>query len=187
MSKGAGRAARPAAEVLDEAAPAIEAPASSELEAIAAASSVASPEAPPLAGLVEGALAIARIVEIDHDGVTLDVGGRRARAAVDPTVHRAVLETARERSEMVLVTRGASGLSVVGALRTQPTAGIEPVDELTLKARRISIDADEEIQIRSGAAIIAVRAVGEVETYADRIISRAEELQKIVARMLRLN
>jgi hypothetical protein len=34
---------------------------------------------------------------------------------------------------------------------------------------------------------MAVRAVGEIETYAERIVSRAEGVHKIIGRMLRLN
>ncbi len=153
-----------------------------ELEDIAEASSVDA-SAPRR----EAGLAIGRALRLDGDVVDVDLAGRVAQASMDRSVHRSVVETACARGEMLLLTGEGASLRVVGALRTQPTPGVDAMDEITLEARRVTLVGGEEVQLRSGVAVVALRAIGEVETYADRIISRAEELQKIVGRMLRLN
>lgn len=160
----------------------------SELEAIAAASvGPRPPPAPtggPVAPLPLGLVRAARLVD---DGVEVDGPGGPVVAAVDASVHRDVIAAACERREMLLVAVDGAGLTVVGALRTQPTPGVDAMDTIRLEARRVEIVGGESVDVRSGVAALAVRAVGEIETYADRIVSRAEEVQKIIGRMLRLN
>ena len=146
------------------------------------------PTGAPLGGdPAPAAVFFAPVRAVTDAGVEIDLGVSVKQAQRGHGLHRAVLETACETGEPVLVSREPSGYVVRGALRTQPTAGIDQIDELKIEARRIELSASEEVQVRSGIAIIAVRAIGEVETYADRIVSRAEEVQKLVARMLRLN
>jgi len=135
------------------------------------------------------ALGIARIHYVDLEKRTGDitVSGRLVTAKVDPTVHFSVLKTAEERGEPVLVEQRGAEICIVGALRTQPTPGVDKMSTILLEADRIEIKAKEEITMSSGVAAIAVRAIGEVETYAERIVSRAESVHKIIGRMLRLN
>jgi hypothetical protein len=133
-------------------------------------------------------MATARIEAIDGDRLRISVGGHRVAAERDPAVHPAVLAGALGRGERVLVERDAGGAwIVVGALRTQPTPGIDVADAYTIEAGRVTIRAEHEVSLSAQAASLAVRALGEVETYAERIISRAEGVHKIVGRVLRLN
>jgi len=136
----------------------------------------------PIGGLALGWL------QGEGDDYEVRIGGAVEKAILDASLHPTVALTARDRREAVIVTRAPHGeLTVMGALRTSPTPGVDEMDEISLKAKRIRIEATEDAEIRAGIAVIALRAVGEIETYADRIVSRAEELQKLVARMLRLN
>jgi hypothetical protein len=185
----------PKEDVAETTSDAMPAPRATELEAIAEASSAIRPATPvvsseatvPAGAVGPGGLGLGWLAG-EGDAFELRTAVGTFPAQLDAAMHPAVAQTARSRNEAVLYTRGADGAYVVvGALRTSPTPGVDDVDEITLKAKRITIEATEEAQVRSGAALIAVRAIGEVETYADRIMSRAEEVQKIVARMLRLN
>jgi hypothetical protein len=152
-----------------------------DLEAIASASTDRAPALQP-------GLAVARVVRSDEARVEIELAGARRVAAVDASVHPSVVDGARRRGEVVLVALDAGGApTIVGALRTQPAPGLDAMDTIRLEARRIELVGGDEVQIRSGIAALAVRALGEVETYADRIVSRAEEVQKIIGRMLRLN
>jgi len=134
------------------------------------------------------ALGLGRIMSVDAEGkAEITVAGRIVAASVDPTVHVAVLRTAEQRGEPVLIEERGGSYVIVGALRTQPTPGVDKMETITLEADRIELKATQEIAMSSGVAAIALRAVGEVETYAERILSRAESVHKIVGRMLRLN
>lgn len=130
----------------------------------------------------------AEIDEVREDGVMLGIGSTVAPAKVDPSVHPTVVEGARARRERVLVEEGEGGaLVVIGALRTQPTPGVDAAESYSIKAKRISLEASEELTLTVQTAAVVLRAIGEVETYAERILSRAEGVHKIVGRMLRLN
>jgi len=133
-------------------------------------------------------LGTALVHEVVGSGVILDLGGKLVAAMLDASVHPTVIAGACKRRERVLIERGEDGAIVVlGALRTQPTPGIDAAETFTIEAKRISLDAGEELSLKAQTAAVVLRAVGEVETYAERILSRAEGVHKIIGRMLRLN
>lgn len=150
-----------------------------------------TPAVPPERAPAEvfGQLALARILEVREGDLEISIGGQIMTARSGPHVAAEVLRTACERGEPVLVERSGSGaVQVVGALRTQATPGVDKMETVDIEADRITLKGRKEISLAtSGVAQIALRAAGEIETYADRIVSRAEELHKIVGRMLRLN
>ena len=129
-----------------------------------------------------------RIQAIEGAIVRLAIGSQIVTAAVDPSVHPTVLRGAAERGERVLAERDESGAwLILGALRTQPTPGIDAADAYVIEADQVTIRGHHEVSLVTEAAGLVVRALGEVETYADKIISRAEGVHKIVGRILRLN
>lgn len=133
-------------------------------------------------------LATAVVKEIGESGVVVALGGVLLPATLDPSVSPVVIEGACARGERVLVEEGADGVLVVlGALRAQPTPGIDVGDDYAIRAKRISLEAGEEVSLTAQTAALVLRAAGEVETYAERIISRAESVHKIIGRILRLN
>ena len=142
-----------------------------------------------VASLVNGpALATARVEGVEGERVRITIGRNTVLALRDEAVHPAVLEGARKRGERVIVERDPDGVWVVlGALRTQPTPGIDVVEEFTIEADRVSVKAHAEITLEADTACVAVRAEGEIESHAPRIVSRAEDLHKITGRALRLN
>jgi hypothetical protein len=147
-----------------------------------------APFPPQAASTAAPGIATARIHALEGNTVHLAIGGQIVVAAVDPSVHPAVLRGASERGERVLAERDEHGVwIVIGALRTQPTPGIDAADAYTIEADKITIRGKSEVSIVTEAAGLVVRALGEVETYADKIISRAEGVHKIVGRILRLN
>lgn len=130
----------------------------------------------------------ARIEAVEGDQLRLAFGSEVVEAKRDPTVHPAVLAGALERRERVLAEhRPAEGWVVVGALRTQPVPGIDRSDAYTIEADRVHVQGRDEVAITAGRASLVVRAIGEVETYAQRILSRAEGIHRIVGRLLHLN
>jgi hypothetical protein len=132
-------------------------------------------------------LLLAQVHEVTANRVVLVFGKTIADAKLDPSVNPAVIEGACQRNERVLVEESEEGLVVVGALRTQPTPGIDEADSYVIKAKRVAVEGGEEVSLSTQTAAVVVRAVGEVETFAERIISRAEGVHKIIGRMLRLN
>lgn len=143
-----------------------------------------------LAALVNGpSLTTARIESVDKEHVHISVAGQSMLALRDECVHPAVLRGAAQRGERVLVECNAEGLWVViGALRTQPTPGIDVVEEYTIEAERVKVRAHEEVSIAAEATSVVLRGEeGEIESHAPRIVSRADGLHQITGRALRLN
>ncbi|XXX80862.1 hypothetical protein WMF30_19080 [Sorangium sp. So ce134] len=134
-------------------------------------------------------LTAARLDAFDEERRTarLRAGGASVEAAVDPAVSASVLRTALARGERVIVEADRGGFTVVGALRTAATPGVDEADEFRIKASRVTVDAAHEISLVSGAATLVLRAVGQVETLAENIVSRASSVHKIIGRMIRLN
>ncbi len=153
------------------------------------ATEAASPARPAAPEGAFGNLGLAQVIDVRGEEIDVRMGSRTIVASKSATLHEAVLRTAMETGEPVLVERGEGGtVIVVGALRTKPTPGVDKTRDIRIEADRIEIHAKHELSLAtSGLARIALRATGEIETYADRIVSRAEELHKIVGRMLRLN
>ena len=145
-------------------------------------------EKPRVSALRRAALATAVVHEIGDAGVVVAIGGALVPATVDASVSPVVIEGACARGERVLVEEGEDGaLVVLGALRAQPTPGIDVAEEYAIKAKRLSLHAAEELSLTAQAAALVLRAAGEAELYADRIVSRAESVHKIIGRILRLN
>jgi hypothetical protein len=144
--------------------------------------------ATPLRLIATPVLCTARLEAVEGDALRIDVGGQLVAAERDPSVHPVVLEGAMARGERVLVERDGEGRwTVIGALRTQPTPGVDVGDQYTIEADRVTIRGRTDVTLTSETAGLVVRALGEVESYADRIVSRAESVHKIIGRILRLN
>lgn len=146
-----------------------------------------------------GGLALGTLVALERDGepgwaLTRWSDGAVVIATMHSTLDLAVARTAARSGEpVVFVERGGEAM-VVGALRTRGTPGVDELDEVTIAARtislkgaRVAIDGSEELSLRSQAAFVVLRAASEIESFADRIVTRAEGVHKLVGRMLRLN
>jgi hypothetical protein len=152
----------------------------------------ASPESEPepRSGLAPAAIpAMVAAVPLVLEGKTarLRVGALEVEAELDPSMHPSVVATAIARGERVIAQREGGIWTILGALRTTPTPGIERAEEYVIEAARVRVRAGDEFTVASGAASLAVRAYGAVETLAEQITSRASAVHKIVGRMLHLN
>jgi hypothetical protein len=78
------------------------------------------------------------------------------------------------------------GLRTPG-LSTSESAGEDLAGEQTEPPSRLVIEGKEEVILRTGRATIVLRANGDVEIRGKRIVSRASEIQKLSAPMLKLN
>ena len=143
----------------------------------------------PVPSLALPALATARLVEVYGNGqARIRIGTVELDATLDPSLHPAVVRTALARGERVLVEGdGKQAWTVLGALRTAPTPGIDEADEYVIKAQRVRVETSGEFTVVAGAASFAVRAYGYVETLAEQITSRASSLHRVVGRVLHLN
>lgn len=133
-----------------------------------------------------GLLAV-RLVAFDDAGARVLLGsGAEVAATIDAAVDRRVLATARERGERVIVQREGAAWIVLGTLRTAATPGVDEGD-FVIRAGRLRVVVGHAFEVVAGSASLVLRATGHVETLAEEITARASGVQRLVARMLRLN
>ncbi len=103
-------------------------------------------------------------------------------AKIDAGVNRGLVARAIAGGEAVLVEVDPEGGPViVGTVQTRVPEAIE------LKARRIVVEAEEELLLRSGRGAMRLRADGEIEVVGSRLSMVSRGLYRIVGRLLRLN
>jgi hypothetical protein len=133
----------------------------------------------PLTGLRTG-----RLVMVERRGVEVLFAGERCprRAELDRDVDHEVIQEAFESGDRVLCEPDEEGNPiVVGVVRARKP------DTLKISARKIEIEGDEELLLRSGKGALRLREDGDVELIGSRISAASRGLFRLVGRMLRLN
>jgi len=129
-------------------------------------------------------LRTARVANIDGSEAQIVYRGRSTpvTAKIDAGVDRGLVARAMAGGEAVLVeVDPEAGPVIVGTVQTRAPEAIE------LKARRIVVEAEEELLLRSGRAAVRLRADGDLEVVGSRISMVSRGLYRIVGRLLRLN
>lgn len=122
-------------------------------------------------------------VAIELPGATREVS-----ADIDASVSLAVLHTALQRGERIICQQMEGGaLTVIGALRTTATPGVDRGETFRLEADRVIVAAEHEIRLRAGDTSLMMRALGQIEVLGRDVTSRARGIHKLVGRVLKLN
>lgn len=149
--------------------------------------SVARP--PPATEPAFAGLCAATVVDWDGQGdaVTLRFADVECSATLHPSVEPVVIRRAIQRGELAIVQRQSAGWQVIGVLRTSATPGLDVGDDYAIEARRVTLRAEHELVLTSGAARLALAAFGRIESIARQITSRASAVHKIIGRVIQLN
>ncbi len=148
-------------------------------------SSIESPKVAVLPSALHAALVVSWVEA--NTVVEARIGAQTVHATLDPAVAPAVIETALRTGERILVQPEGDRWIALGALRTQVTPGVDQVDEVTIRARRLKLEGTDEIQLVSSAASLVMRVTGAVETIAREVTVRATGVHKLIGRVLHLN
>lgn len=101
---------------------------------------------------------------------------------VDPRlIHRAL-----GSSSLVLVTRTSQGIEVLGTLQTQLSPTVNADDELEIHARRVSITADEGVQLGCRNASLNLTEKGRADLKADRLTINAHARMRVLSAQVEL-
>jgi hypothetical protein len=138
-------------------------------------------EVAPAAGGIRLALVVGR----EGERFRVRAGRWEQLAACDPSVDPALVEAARASGARVVLEEGPVPI-IVGALATRRTVEVGPGDEVHLSVKRFAVEAAEEAVLRTRSAFLRVKG-DEVELFGGRILSRARELARVLARAIQLN
>ena len=102
------------------------------------------------------------------------------------TVGAAVVVTANGSMADPWVAVVASADVIVGALTTRRAVTFDRDGSVVVAARRFEVGATERIVLHTARAYVQVKAA-EVEVYGHRVITRAREVARTLARLVSLN
>lgn len=142
------------------------------------------PAPAPAAAAAPAGLRTARVVAVRGKEIEIAFRGRGAPvvAQIDDSVDRELVLRAMAGNEAVLVEHDPEvGPVIVGVVQTRLP------DVVEIKARKIAIDAEEELLLRAGRGAMRIREDGDVELVGSRISTMSRGLFRIVGRVLRLN
>ena len=112
--------------------------------------------------------------------------GRDERViGVDPSVDPALLSEARANGARVVIDASASPV-IAGVLQTARSLRVNRDGAVDAQLKRFSIQVQTEAVIKTFSAFLQLKE-GELELYGERVLSRAREVAKILARMIQLN
>jgi hypothetical protein len=132
-----------------------------------------------------GAIRLARAIAREGDAFRVRVGGAEWLAECDPSVDPALVDAAIASGARVVLEDGPAPV-IVGALATRRAVEVNRAGEVELAVKRFRVAADEEISLRTDSAFLRARR-GEVEIFGRRVLSRAREVVRILARAIQLN
>ncbi len=128
---------------------------------------------------------LGRLVERCESGWVVDLGALRREVSVDESVDPALLDEASETGARVLVD--ATGApAIVGVIATRRSLSLDREGRVSAKVKALEIDAEEQVLLKIPGAFFRAKA-REVEVYGERVITRARNLAKILAAMIKLN
>lgn len=128
---------------------------------------------------------LARLVERSELGWKVDLGTMTRDLPVDASVDPRLLEDAAVRGARVLVDASATPI-IVGVIATQRALVVDEEDRVHADVASFRVDAREEVLLKTPGAFVRAKA-REVEVYGDRVITKARDLAKILAAMIKLN
>jgi hypothetical protein len=145
---------------------------------------VAVPSAPQAVTAAEGGIRLARVVSRDGDRFRIRQGGGERLASCDASVDPALIETAIATGARVVVEDGPEP-SIVGALATARSVLVDRDGGVRLSVERFEVTAEEAL-LKTRSAFLSLKG-DEVEIFGRRILSRARELARILARAIQLD
>jgi len=127
---------------------------------------------------------LARVLAREGDLFRVRCGGRESLVGCDPSVDPALVEAAIASGARVVVEDGPEA-AIVGALATSRTVEVGRDDSVRLSFERFEVSANTAL-VQTPSAFVSLKD-DEVEVFGRRIVSRARELARILARAIQLN
>jgi len=132
-----------------------------------------------------GCILLATVLAREGERFRVRAGGRERLAARDAAVDPALLDEAIATGARVVLEDGVA-TTIVGALATARSVLIDREGRVRVAVERFEVTAGEEVLLRTGAAFVRVKG-DEVELFARRVLARARELARVLARAIQLN
>jgi hypothetical protein len=131
-----------------------------------------------------GCAVLVRVIAREGDRFRVGHGGREHLVACDPSVDPLLVEEAIATGARVVLEQGPQAC-IVGALATARAVAIDRAGRVDIEVKRFEVSAEEAL-IKTASAFVSLKS-GEVEIFGGRVLSRARELVRVLARAIQLN
>ncbi len=132
-----------------------------------------------------GGVLLAKVLAREGERFRVRMGGREEVVGCDPSVDPALVDEAIASGARVVLD-GAADRAIVGALATARTVTVDREGCLRLSVNRFEVAARDVALLRTDSAFVRVKG-DEVEAFGRRVVTRARELARILARAIQLN
>ena len=133
----------------------------------------------------EGAVLLATVLAEEAGGWRVRIGAREQVVALDPSVDPALVREAMAQGARALVEARPSP-ALVGVVQTSRALRVDRGGKVDATVERFQVQAHQGATLKTASAFLQVKGA-EVELYGERILTRAREVAKILARMINLN
>jgi hypothetical protein len=140
---------------------------------------------PPRVVYTQAPVQLGKLAGLSKEVALVDVGGRVIEAAIDDAVDLHLLAEVVVKRGRVLVEAGTPPC-VVGVVQTQRAITVGTDGVVDAEVRQFKVRAKEEVVLQTASAFARIKG-GDVELYGERVVTRAREIAKILARMISLN
>lgn len=146
-----------------------------------------SPPAPAAKAqpLPTGAVLLATVLAEEPGGWRVRIGAQERVVPLDASVDPALVREALADGTRVLLEAGDSPV-VVGVVQTSRVLRVDRRGGVDASVERFQVQARQGVTLKTAAAFMQVKGA-EVELYGTRVLTRAREVAKILARMINLN
>jgi hypothetical protein len=128
---------------------------------------------------------LATVLAEEAGGWRVRIGKQEQVVPLDACVDPALMHEALADGARVLVEAGAAPV-VVGVVQTSRALRVDRQGGVDAAVERFQIQARQSATLKTGTAFMQVKGA-EVELYGTRVLTRAREVAKILARMINLN
>ncbi|MCP3065268.1 hypothetical protein LXT21_41495 [Myxococcus sp. K38C18041901] len=134
---------------------------------------------------LDGSVRLATVLAEEPQGWRVRLGARDQVLSLDASVDPALVREALEDGARVLVEL-ASPPVLVGVVQTSRALRVDRQGRVDSEVERFELHARQGATVKTAGAFVQVKG-SEVELYGTRILTRAREVAKILARMINLN
>jgi len=140
------------------------------------------PAADPAAAPAPGTIALATVVAREGERFGVRIGCGEFLAGCDPSVDPALVAEAMATGARVVL----EGDVIVGTLAVARSLAIDRDGAVEAQVKRLALTAEESALLRTRHSFLRLEGA-DVEIYGAQILTRARELARFLARMIKLN
>ncbi|MFY1829225.1 hypothetical protein ACN47A_25125 [Myxococcus fulvus] len=134
---------------------------------------------------LDGAIRLATVLAEESSGWRVRLGTKEQVLSLDASVDPGLVREALESGARVLVELSAPPM-VVGVVQTSRALRVNRQGRVEAQVEKFDLYSREGATMKTSGAFMQVKG-SEVELYGTRILTRAREVAKILARMINLN